>query len=296
MVKATQITQKIIFVTGKGGVGKSLCAAALAEAYSRNHSKTLLVELGEHSFYRHIYPVEVTAVPRTVEKNLHIACWNGEQCLREYILHYLRIEKLVQVFFENKIMKALIQAAPALSELALLGKITSGIRRVGPKLEYDVIVVDAFSTGHFRALLQAPRGIKQAIGLGPIGEHSQAMMDVIMDPSITQFKIVSLPEELPVSETLELTKFIQQMVGITPDLYLNRMWSPGLSIEELKNLEQEIPQEGPTKAFCRFVRQRLMTQNQFSLELSELAPVKVLPQVFKSNPREVIEHLAGAIL
>ena len=75
--------------------------------------------------------------PNRFATNLFVARWAGEDCLKEYLLHLLKLESIVQLFFENRVMKSLIQAAPGLRELALVGKITSGIRGVGPALPFD---------------------------------------------------------------------------------------------------------------------------------------------------------------
>src|SRR4051812_23546995 len=102
----------IHLITGKGGVGKSTVAAAMAWRLAANGRKTLLVEFGERSFYRHIFQTEIGMTPLMLTTHLSVTRWEGEACLREYLQHFLKIEKLVDLFFDNKIMRALIQAAP----------------------------------------------------------------------------------------------------------------------------------------------------------------------------------------
>ena len=150
---------RIQFVTGKGGVGKSCQAAALALAHHRLGHRTILAELGDHSFYRDYFQMPtVDDSPRVTPFGFSVALWSGQSCLREYALHLLKVERLYKLFFENPISHALIQAAPALAELSILGKVTSGPpRNVGPKMPFDVVVVDGFASGHFAALLKAPQ-------------------------------------------------------------------------------------------------------------------------------------------
>jgi anion-transporting ArsA/GET3 family ATPase len=147
------VARPFVFVSGKGGVGKSLVAAALASGAAEVGRKTLLVETGDRSYYRDFLGLSrVDHEPRPSGLGFDVALWSGESCLREYVLHLLKLERLYKIFFENKVMRALVNVAPGLGEIAILGKITSGVRKVGPPLNYDTIVVDMPATGHALAL------------------------------------------------------------------------------------------------------------------------------------------------
>lgn len=139
------------------------------------------------------------------------------------MLYLLKIESLHRLFFENLITKSLIDAAPGLKELAILGKITSGPPRyVGPKLNYDFLVVDAFSSGHFFALLKAPMGMAETFRFGPMADQSRGIMKTINNPKLTQIHIVTLPEELPYQETLEVIQQLDSVTSIKPQVWLNK--------------------------------------------------------------------------
>lgn len=217
-------------VTGKGGVGKSVIAAVLAKQLAKQGFRTLLVELGDQSYYRHIFNQEVHYEPSPIESNLDVALWSGEACLREYVRHLLKIEKLVELFFDNRVMRAFVRAAPALKELAVLGKVTSGIRHWGPPLEYDRIVVDAFATGHFLALLKAPIGMGELIASGPMGEQSRSIQNVLSNPEQTKYLVVTLLEELPISETIELCDDLKKWFNVRPKIVANKYFTTAQEI------------------------------------------------------------------
>lgn len=272
---------EIHFVTGKGGVGKSTASLAMAMAFANKGRKTLLVELSNESFFQDALERAVTPEPKKYVNNLDIAVWNGSSCLREYALHLLKSETLYKLFLENSVSKTLIQVAPGLQELAMIGKITSGPpRNIGPKLKYDVLVVDAFASGHFMALLKAPFGFAETIRFGPMGEQSRSIIEVIKNPEICFYHVVTLPEELPTAESLELMKQIEDLVKIKPKVLMNR-W---LDVES---------GEGRPAVFEKYLESVLLRQKKSESQFRE-RPAR-LPWIFSSKFEKVSENLSGAI-
>jgi len=275
----------IHLITGKGGVGKSTVAASLAWQLAAQGRKTLLVELGERSYFRHVFQTEIGANPVSINTHLSVTRWEGEACLREYLQHLLKIEQVVKLFFDNRIMKALVQAAPALRELALLGKITSGPRRAGPAMNYDEVVVDCYSTGHFRALWRAPVGMAAAIPYGPMGEQSRSIVQTLKDPAHTKFYVTVIPEEMPVTEGLELARDIQNELEQTPRMVLNRWLESPLTAEQLQ------PFAGHD--FAAYLAQLLDRQGGASAQVeSRGLPTLRLPWVFGDQPADKVRALA----
>lgn len=246
----------IIFVSGKGGVGKSVVSASLAFHLAKNDKKVLLVELGEKSFYEKFFQLgeegeRVGFQPLKLSENLDLSIWDFKAVLKEYVSFYIKSEKLYDIFFGNQMMQKLIQAAPALKELAILGKATSGPREVGPKLDYDHIIIDSYATGHHQALLKAPLGISQVIRKGPMGVHSEAMFKVIQDPSLCQQIIVIKPEELPTVEGLELKDRLKSELNLDSTIVCNQILNFPLTEEEFKK-ELKIANSSATKNFVEY--------------------------------------------
>ncbi len=275
----------IHLISGKGGVGKSSVAAALAWNLAGRGRKTLLVELGERSYFRHVFQGEISTHPLPITTHLSVVRWEGEACLREYLHHLLKIERVVKLFFDNKVMKSLIHAAPALRELALLGKITSGSRRMGPSLPYDDLVVDTYSTGHFRALWRAPVGLGEAIPFGPMGEQSRAIVRVLKDPKLTRFYVVMIPEDLPVTEGLELTRDIQFEMEQSPHLILNRWLECPVRLERLS--------EYSGHDFADYLTILLQRQQEMKTRLEVRGlNLEVLPWLFADDVAEKVRQLS----
>jgi anion-transporting ArsA/GET3 family ATPase len=275
-----------IFVTGKGGVGKSVVAYALAKNQAEQGKKTLLVELGAISFFKDFLGYEgIEHRPRRYEENLYVALWNGWSCLTEYTKHLVKVEKLQKLFMENQVSKSLIEVAPTLSEVAILGKVTSGVRRIGPPLNFDVIVVDGFATGHFIALLKAPIGMGQAINFGPMGEQCRSIVEVLRNPTLSDYVVVTNAEELPVIESLELADSIMGVVGSSPRFVLNR------SLKKLKS-ETSYPLQ---QVFEPVLKHLNKAQNSESKAISRLLEknysFKEAPWILSLNPREILHGI-----
>jgi anion-transporting ArsA/GET3 family ATPase len=253
--------KKIIFVTGKGGVGKSVLAASIALKVAEQKENVLLVELGDQSFYEPFFGLEnVNANPTPLNSNLAVALWDVESCLREYVLYYVKVERLYKLFFDNKVTRSLVNAAPGLKELAILGKITSGERHVGPPFHYDTVVVDTFATGHALALFRAPKGMSETISRGPMGYHSSQIHNVLIDRNLVEYVIVTLADELPTTETLELNSILKNEFGANPSLIFNRLLDPPLSEDELKILRQKHHGDRSIGDFIDFLLYRMERQ------------------------------------
>lgn len=232
------MVKKVHLVTGKGGVGKSLFSAVLAYHISTQNQQILLSELSEHSFFKDYLGLpEISYKPVAWKPNLDISQWSPDDCLKEYCLHLLKIENLYKLFFENPVSKSLIQIAPGLHELALLGKMTSSPRKHGPPMKHDQIVVDSFATGHFLTLLRAPAALYEAVPFGPMGEQSKSIDSWIRNPDFTEVHIVTLPEELPITESIELYEQLKKEFNINAKMYLNKI--SGLNESDLTGLSEE---------------------------------------------------------
>ncbi len=279
-----RMKQELIFITGKGGVGKSTVAAAIAYQRASQGNRTLLVELGYQSFFKDFFQLnEVSYQPRPLDKNLDLAIWSGPESLQEYVLHLLKLETLYKLFFENPVTKALVNVAPALSELSMLGKITSGIRKVGPPMSYDCIVIDAFASGHFLALIRAPKGLATSFRIGPMGEQSRDMDRILRNPEICKYVVVSLAEDMPVQEALELSEQIKATVDVEPIQVLNRVL--------------EVPEDRQGSGqFIQFL-DTVDTRQQVNEKRLETRKGKIfsLPFVPTMNVKLLIEKLAAQV-
>jgi anion-transporting ArsA/GET3 family ATPase len=286
--------QEIHFVTGKGGVGKSVIAAALALKKSQEGKKVLLVELGDQSFFKDFFGLaNVGYQPVSLKPNLSLALWTGETALQEYARHLIKVDALAKLFFENSIMRAFINVAPGLPELAILGKITSGPRKHGPPLPFDCLIVDSFATGHFLALMEAPKGMAQAVQFGPMGEQSRGIDACLRNPELSKYHVVSLAEDLPMKESMELIERLEKEFSIKPNLVMNKIIDVPVSNAELTEVENENSDIG---RFAKYLKIQKTHQEEVLNKIpTKLDKIQKVPLILEDQAWPLIEKIAKAL-
>lgn len=292
-----EFNQNLIFVTGKGGVGKSTIAAALAfKKTDKKSEKVLLAEIGDQSYFQELFKLEKPLQYRPEEisperfPGLHVSLWTGQDCLREYAQHLLKLESLYKLFFENAIMKTFIQIAPGLPELSIMGKMTSGIRKHGPAMPFQSIVMDSFATGHFMALVKAPEAMAKTIQFGPMGEQSRSIDAVLRNPEICQYVVVCLPEELPTRETIDLCRQLKAQLGISPKVILNRCLVGEESKETIEKFAEKYPM---ARDFADYLLIQKETQtDSYERLCQEVNDVQKVPFIFETDSSVLVQRIA----
>ncbi len=202
--------RQLHFVTGKGGVGKSFVACALARRFVDEGDRVLLAQVHARDSHGPLLRIGVVdedlrdAGPRLTVVNLLPA-----QAMREYALMTLRIEALYKAVFENRVTKTFLRFVPSLDELVMMGKLWFHAEETlegggDARPRFDRIVVDCPSTGHALKLFSIARVITETLHVGPMVDKTRQMAAVFADPARSVAHLVTLPEELPVNETLEL--------------------------------------------------------------------------------------------
>jgi anion-transporting ArsA/GET3 family ATPase len=201
------LDRQLVFVTGKGGVGKSTIAAALALLAAEQGKRTLVCDLDAKGDLADFYETGPTSfTPREIQPRLYAMSMDTEESLKEYLTLQLKLPRMARIGPLARIFEFVATAAPGVKEILTVGKVTWEAR----ERHYDLVVVDASPTGHIVGQLDAPNAINELVQVGMVRQQTGWLIDVLSDPARTGLVIVTTPEEMPVNETIELSGRIEQ--------------------------------------------------------------------------------------
>jgi anion-transporting ArsA/GET3 family ATPase len=198
---ADLLDRRLVFVTGKGGVGKTTVAAALALLASRRGRRTLVCEVDAKGNMADLFESGPTAfAEREVQPGLWAMSMDTEASLRQYLSLQLKLPLVARVGPLARMFDFVATAAPGVREIVTVGKLCWEVREE----HYDLIVVDAAASGHIVSQLASPQAINSLVQVGLVRQQTDWMLDILGDPARTGVAVVATPEEMPVNESIEL--------------------------------------------------------------------------------------------
>lgn len=196
------LDRRLLFVTGKGGVGKSTVTAGLALLAAERGKRTLVCEVDAKGGLAGFFEASATGfAPTEVQPNLFAMSMDTEASLKEYLSLQLKLPLVARIGPLARTFDFVANAAPGVKEILTVGKLAWEV----VEEHYDLVVVDSVASGHIVGQLAAPKGINDLVSVGLVRNQTSWMLDVLEDPAKTGVVIVAAPEEMPVNETIELS-------------------------------------------------------------------------------------------
>jgi anion-transporting ArsA/GET3 family ATPase len=286
------LAKRLLFVTGKGGVGKSTVALALGLAASERGMRTIVCEVGLQEHASRVFRrAEVGFHEVEMRENLWTISIDPDRALREYLMIQAPVRAMGEMVSRSRVFTYLTAATPGLKELLTIGKIWELAqldRKVRKARKYDLVLVDAPATGHGIGFMQTPRTFASIARVGPIHAQAEAIGAFITDAKQTGAAIVSLPEEMAVNESDLLERELTEEVGVAVDrVYMNGMYPERVSDDEaelLRGVSDSV--EGGARGAVRAAlseRRRATAHRAQLARLEELVrtPVETLPFIFE---------------
>ncbi len=298
-------SSRVIIVAGKGGVGKTTTAAALAVAAARAGRRVLLIELEGKSGLASMFGFETISGEVEVYPGVTVLPLAADEALIEYLETH-GLGRMSKRLVGTGALDILATAVPGMREILVLGKVKA-LQRARAA---DVIVVDGPAAGHAVTFLLSPKGLLDAVRVGPVLTQAVEVSEMLADPDRAQVMLVTLPEETPVNETAETAEALTDRIGLTlgplvvngvyPDRPLDGLTSP----DEIRAAAERAGVTLPAGDVdhlawaARFLTRRRRLQAEQLGRLAERLDVAqvVLPFVFSSDiGRAELEVLADAL-
>jgi anion-transporting ArsA/GET3 family ATPase len=286
--------KQLVIIAGKGGVGRTTVAAAMAIASAHRGKRVLLAQTKSKERLSTLFgvPPVGTELARMRER-LWAVNMTPAASLREYGAMVLRSEFIARQVLENKVSRAFLHAIPGLEDYSMLGKVwyhTTEVEDGRPK--WDQVILDGPATGHLITMLQIPQAILDAVPEGPLTRPAQAAVDLLRDPKRTSMSIVTLAEDMPSNEAIELSRKATEKLGVTlGPLIVNALYPPrfatGVSARALAALPEDVGDAGlqPLVTSARTAARRRELNDRYLERLRRELPVPQahLPYLFMSE-------------
>ena len=276
------LNKKLVFITGKGGVGKSSVVCALALHLAHQDKKCLIVELEKPSSIAPFFDKKNLETTSHLTDHIDLKTMDYAHSFKEYVLKKIKINFLYNLAFENRAWQVFLQACPGIKELIVLGHIWYFLE--DPK--YDHVIIDLPATGHGLSYLRVSQQIKKFITMGPLFEIACKVADMIQNSSIIY---ITIPEKMAVSETHDFILHLKRDLSMKPHhIFFNQCLKLPLNqdekmvfdkIEKTLIVYPELSEVFKSIHYIKSLETKLKEYTQFIKEKHKADPTQ-LPYVF----------------
>lgn len=298
------LNRRLLLVTGKGGVGKTVLTAALGRAFARQGKRVLCGEIVAHAdtpsqLREALGGPPPTEEPTLLQENVWGVLLTPSMGHLRFLQDALPIRVLADAAMKSQGIKKFLSAAPGFSDMGVMYRMLDLLKRENGRGQplYDVCLVDSPATGHALALAQIPEFLTRVLPGGPIFRAAQDGLRVLTDPAVTGTVICTLPETLPVTEALELERGLMRYRLPVSAIVVNRVPKDPFSQDERRTLRAAIAEQRGLVYGAR----ELMRIERAELALQTLAAqrtegVVTLPEVDGPTSAQASQELARRLL
>ena len=311
-------SQRLIFVTGKGGVGKSTTCAALGQSFAERGERTLIVETDTYSAMAELFDTALKdsqiAAAKGVE-HLELVNLSAQDALIQAIRQFVPSDRVARGVIQNRVANLFFKAAPSVNEFSILNMVRHYLdERQGKKARYDHVIVDLPASGHAVTFLNVPKTLYGMIRVGRLAQICLELSELIADERRCALMAVCLPEEMPVNETIELAGSIQNALNRHLSCVMLNMVHPQPFSSSHRALFEAVKERLPAHRLNEVERlsapQRVVSGASLAMQwhdrdvkytrllrskLHEHIALLELPMLYERRGRDVISKLAAVL-
>ncbi|MEW6269675.1 MAG: ArsA-related P-loop ATPase [Thermodesulfobacteriota bacterium] len=233
------LRRQLVFIVGKGGVGRTTVTLGIALEAARRGERVLAVELeGARGLAAALAAQrDATHPPPGLERIEYMAI-DGRRALEEYLSLIIPVRRLLKTVFSSTVYQYFVAAAPGLKELMTVGKLWYEADRRNPKdaPARELVLVDGPATGHSLQYLRMPQAALDAFGSGLVHREAERVVGLLRDPAATGVVVVTLPEEMPANETCDMYRGLSELQMHTALLVVNQLHTAPCTRTELDDI------------------------------------------------------------
>ena len=237
------LDHRLLFITGKGGVGKSTVATVLGMLAAQQGLRTIVAELSSQEHVQRAFEQEGERFSELeLGPGLFTISIDAQAAMEEYLT--VKTGTLGQMLGSSKLFNAFAMATPGMRELLSIGKVWELAqleRHTSGAAPYDFVVVDAPATGHGVGILRTPRTFSEIAMVGPIARQGSRIATTIADPEFTCIVAVATPEEMAVNETLALRDALAREELALDLVVVNALYRERFDSAEIAELDAALP-------------------------------------------------------
>jgi anion-transporting ArsA/GET3 family ATPase len=297
------LEHRLLVVVGKGGVGRTTCALALALSAAKLGQRVLVAELGGTDHLTRALGAEGSSyAPQTVAPGVDVMSLDAMDCLNDFGRRKLRLNRIVSLVLRSRIVKSFVDAVPGLHDLLQLGKLENLLNEPAAEdTKYDLCVLDAPATGHGVTLLVGARSMREMTRVGPFSDLARVIETFLAGPDCGIVP-VTLLEDLPVQETRELIAMLEANDLTVAAVMANRQPADRLpDTPTWPEVRAAVGAQLPA-AVLALADDAAAARAQHQNSLSDLrsavpqTPIWVLPEVVSQTPARPIAEALVAIM
>jgi len=296
---AKLLDSQLAIFTGKGGVGKTSLSAAFALAAQKSGMRVLIAEVRSSRRIPPLFGIDAGSDgPVGLAEGLEWIHLTPETALEVYALRLLRFRSVYRAVFEQRAVRRFLRAIPSLAEILVLGHLAFLVE----EKKHDLVILDAPSSGPGALMLAAPREVMRGAHRGPLTDGAEWIQKLLEDERRTTINLVVTPEELPVSEAVDLHHQLKDELNLPLGaVFLNRILQDPFPVRLTRAFQvaESNPLGNPLTGSAAILRARLRLQEAYIDRLRAGVDLKalLLPEVLSAgDDLEVVNRLAAALL